>query len=242
MYKSSCKWLCWVDLDTNIFHSKSRLNYSRLQRNFFGGSKITFFVKWPHLTLLDEFDVEKKVKISGTCWIKLNFGKCLVFKYLSPVRTNSGKYFHFCYLGPIRANESQRALNVQKLPQMTFFWVYLDANKHFHSKSWPNFKESVLGVKNHHFWEMTPGFPTLWVWCRKVVETSKTCKILLYFGKWQICPLFVSRPNTTINDNDMLFYSLTTMMFFLTKVWYGFLAYTVYLFIKAYHRITYKLI
>ena len=25
---------------------------------------------------------------------------------------------------------------------------------------------------------------------------SKTCKILLYFVKWQICPLFVSRPNT----------------------------------------------
>ena len=29
-----------------------------------------------------------------------------------------------------------------------------------------------------------------------LVDTSKTCKILLYFGKWQICPLFVSRPNT----------------------------------------------
>ena len=43
---------------------------------------------------------------------------------------------------------------------------------------------------------MTLGYPTLWVWCRKIVETSKTCKILLYFRKWQICPLFVSRPNT----------------------------------------------
>ena len=57
-------------------------------------------------------------------------------------------------------------------------------------------KESLLGVKNYHFWEMTPGFPTLWVWCRKIVETSKTCKILPYFGKWQKSPLFVSRPNT----------------------------------------------
>ena len=46
------------------------------------------------------------------------------------------------------------------------------------------------------FWEMTPGYPTLWVWCWKIVDTSKTCKILLYFGKWQIFPLFVSRPNT----------------------------------------------
>ena len=44
----------------------------------------------------------------------------------------------------------------------------------------------------------------------------------------------------TINDNDMLFYSPTTMMFFLTKELYGFLAYTVNLFIKTYHRITYK--
>ena len=44
----------------------------------------------------------------------------------------------------------------------------------------------------------------------------------------------------TINDNDMLSYSLTTMMCFLTKEWYGFSAYTVNLFIKAYHRITYK--
>ena len=57
-------------------------------------------------------------------------------------------------------------------------------------------KESLLGYKNYHFWEMNPGFHTLWVWCRKIVETSRTCKILLYFGKWQICPLFVSRPNT----------------------------------------------
>ena len=38
----------------------------------------------------------------------------------------------------------------------------------------------------------------------------------------------------TINDNDMISYSLTTMMYFLTKKWYGFPAYTVNLFIKAY--------
>ena len=44
----------------------------------------------------------------------------------------------------------------------------------------------------------------------------------------------------TIKHNDMLFYSPTTMMFFLTKEWYGFPAYTVNLFIKAYQRITYK--
>ena len=44
----------------------------------------------------------------------------------------------------------------------------------------------------------------------------------------------------TINDNDMLSYSLTTMMCFLTKEWYGVPAYTVNLFIKAYHKITYK--
>ena len=44
----------------------------------------------------------------------------------------------------------------------------------------------------------------------------------------------------TLNDNDMLSYSLTTMMCFLTREWYGFSAYTVNLFIKAYHKITYK--
>ena len=38
----------------------------------------------------------------------------------------------------------------------------------------------------------------------------------------------------------MLPYSLTTMMCFLTKEWYGFPAYTVNLFIKAYNKITYK--
>ena len=57
-------------------------------------------------------------------------------------------------------------------------------------------KEGLLVVKNYHFWEMTPGYPTLWVWCRKIVETSKTCKILLYLAKWQVCSLFVSLPNT----------------------------------------------
>ena len=46
--------------------------------------------------------------------------------------------------------------------------------------------------------------------------------------------------NTTINANDMFSYSLTTMMCFLTKELYGFSAYTVNLFIKAYHRNTYK--
>ena len=44
----------------------------------------------------------------------------------------------------------------------------------------------------------------------------------------------------TIIDNDMLSYSLTTMMCFLTREWYGFPAYTVKLFIKVYHKITYK--
>ena len=44
----------------------------------------------------------------------------------------------------------------------------------------------------------------------------------------------------TTNDNDMFSYSLAALMCFLTKEWYGFPAYTVNLFIKAYHRITYK--
>ena len=49
-----------------------------------------------------------------------------------------------------------------------------------------------------------------------------------------------SLPCSTVNGNDMLSYSLTTMMCFLTKEWYGFSAYTVNLFLKAYYRITYK--
>ena len=44
----------------------------------------------------------------------------------------------------------------------------------------------------------------------------------------------------TINNNDMLSYSLTNMMCFLTKERYGFLAYAANLFIKAYHRIMCK--
>ena len=58
-------------------------------------------------------------------------------------------------------------------------------------------KESLLGVKNYHFWEMTPGYPTLWIWCRKIVETSKTCKMLLYFGLFwtfkYFCPIYVRK-------------------------------------------------
>ena len=58
-------------------------------------------------------------------------------------------------------------------------------------------KEILLGVKNYHFWEMTPGYPTLWIWCRKIVETSKTCKMLLYFGLFwtfkYLCPIYVRK-------------------------------------------------
>ena len=46
-------------------------------------------------------------------------------------------------------------------------------------------KESLLVVKNYHFWEMTPGYPTLWVWnfqnmqniavFRKVANMSTFC-------------------------------------------------------------------
>ena len=58
-------------------------------------------------------------------------------------------------------------------------------------------KESWLVVKNYHFWEMTPGYPTLWTWCRKIVETSKTCKMLLYFGLFlafkYLCPIYVRK-------------------------------------------------
>ena len=44
----------------------------------------------------------------------------------------------------------------------------------------------------------------------------------------------------TTNNNDMLSYSLTTMMRFLTKEWFGFPTHSVNLFIKANHKITYK--
>ena len=54
------------------------------------------------------------------------------------------------------------------------------------------------------------------------------------------CACFHQQWPNTINDNEMLSYSLTTMVCFLTKEWYGFPAYTVNLFIKAYHKITYK--
>ena len=60
----------------------------------------------------------------------------------------------FFYLGPIRTNESQRAINVQKLPQM-IFWVYLDANKHFSlqksTKLYMTPMKFFLGTKNTFF-------------------------------------------------------------------------------------------
>ena len=56
----------------------------------------------------------------------------------------------------------------------------------------------------------------------------------------EMTPHFVTFVNWKRNDNDMLSYLLTTMMCFLTKEWYGFSAYTVNLFVKAYHKITYK--
>ena len=61
----------------------------------------------------------KIVETSKTCKILLYFGLFLTFKYLCPIRTKSSKYVHFFYLGPIPTNESQRALNVQNLPQTT---------------------------------------------------------------------------------------------------------------------------
>ena len=48
-----------------------------------------------------------------------------------------------------------------KIAPNDFFGVYLDASKYFHSKVDQIFdapKESLLGVKNYHFWEMTPGY------------------------------------------------------------------------------------
>ena len=52
--------------------------------------------------------------------------------------------------------------------------------------------------------------------------------------------IYCLKIGSIVNDNDMLSYSLTTMMCFLTKEWYGFPAYSVNLFIKAYHKIMYK--
>ena len=80
-------------------------------------------------------------------------------------------------------------------------------------------KESLLVVKNYHFWEMTPGYLTLWVWCWKIVDTSETCKILLYFGKWQIGPLFVSRPNTYERVSESLKWTKVAVNDFVGCIW-----------------------
>ena len=50
--------------------------------------------------------------------------------HICPLFSISAQYVR---IGPIRTNESKRTFNVQKLPQMTFFFflVYLHANKHF---------------------------------------------------------------------------------------------------------------
>ena len=46
------------------------------------------------------------------------------FRLIQPSTYNSGIYVHFFYLGPIRTNESQRAINKQKLPQITFLGLF----------------------------------------------------------------------------------------------------------------------
>ena len=80
------------------------------------------------------------------------------------------------------------------------FWVYLDANKYFHSKSRPNFwcsqRKFARGQKLS-FLRNDPRLPYLWIWCRKIDETSKTCKMLLYFGLFwtfkYLCPIYVRK-------------------------------------------------
>ena len=60
MYKSSPKWLCWVYLDTNKhFSPQKSTKLFRTPKKFFLGVKNYIFGKWPQLTLLDEFDIEK---------------------------------------------------------------------------------------------------------------------------------------------------------------------------------------
>ena len=77
------------------------------------------------------------------------------------------------------------------------FWVHLDANKHFHSKSRPNFwwpqRKFARGQKLSFLRNdpMLPYFMSL-----MLKNSWYFQNILLYFWKWQICPLFVSRPNT----------------------------------------------
>ena len=61
MYKRCPKWLFWgVYLDANKHFSlqKSTKLY-RTPMKFSLGTKITFFEKWPQVTLLNEFNVEK---------------------------------------------------------------------------------------------------------------------------------------------------------------------------------------
>ena len=79
------------------------------------------------------------------------------------------------------------------------FWVHLNANKHFHSKSRPNFwwpqRKFARGQKLS-FLRNDPRLPYFMSLMLKNSWYFQTCKTLLYFGKWQIFPLFVSRPNT----------------------------------------------
>ena len=51
-------------MDTNNHFSlqKSTKLFTTPTKFFWGGQKLPFFEKWPQLTLLDEFDVEKKLK------------------------------------------------------------------------------------------------------------------------------------------------------------------------------------
>ena len=60
----------------------------------------------------------------------------------------------FFYLGPIRTNESQRAINKQKLPQMTFWGLFIC--KQTFSQNVAKFR--LLEPSTYEWWHICPLF------------------------------------------------------------------------------------
>ena len=60
MYKSCPKRLFWVYLDANKYFSLQKsAKFLMTPKKVCSGSKMIIFEKWPQVTLLYEFDVEK---------------------------------------------------------------------------------------------------------------------------------------------------------------------------------------
>ena len=175
MYKSCPKWLFWVYLDANkYFHSKSRPNFWCPQRKFARGQKFSFLRNDPRLPYFMNLMFEFNVETSKTCKMLLDFGLYWTFKYLCPMYVRKVANMSTFSILAQYVRMSLKEPLMYKSSRKWLCWVYVDTNKHFSPQKSTKFFRTptkvFLGVKNYLFWEMTPAYPTWWVWYRKKLK------------------------------------------------------------------------